>query len=76
MIVEKSKLYLCISPGNRKLYIIAKNPNSAKRLYFLSKKCRHRDIMVSYVDHYIDADEPETIVYPNSTLADSYGIEY
>ena len=73
---EKSKLYLCVCPGRSKLYIIAKGPNQAKRLYFLNTKCRNREIKVSYVDYYIDADEPESIVYPNSTLAGSYGIEY
>ena len=70
------KIYSCSANGKRLLYAIARNEKRAKQLYKRAVKCTIEEIRVRRFEVDVDDDEREGIVYPDSDLAKSYGVEY
>ena len=71
------KLYFCHRKGETKgLYIIAPSPKKARVMYGRSIRISYRAIAAEVAPIDIDPEETECIVYPNSIVAQVYGIEY
>ncbi len=72
-----NKLYFCHVRGElRGLYIIAPSPKRAIHKYAHAERVSARSVQARPACIDIDPDEIECIVYPNSIIAQAYGIEY
>lgn len=72
------KLCFCHKDGEKAgLYIIADNKGRACRLFANATRTRFSETIAETIRQVeIDESEKETILYPNSDIALSYGIEY
>lgn len=70
-------LYFCHSRKETKgLYVIAPSPKRAIHKYAHADRVSARSVQARPANIDIDPDETECIDYPNSIVAQIYGIEY